>query len=101
MQIKAEEFLPLAERAGALCFFDLESTGTKGDYNSILCISVKPWHGKPVSFVVDGPGSDRNILAAARDELHKYTLWCGYYSKGFDAPMIQSRLLVNLSLIHI
>lgn len=95
MQIKAEEFLPIAEAAGQLCFFDLESTGTKGDYNSILCVSIKPWHEKPTSFVVDGPGSDRGILADVRNELHKYALWCGYFSKGFDVPMIQSRLLVN------
>jgi len=75
--------------------FDLESTGTKGDYNSILCVSIKPWHNKPISFVVDGPGSDRTILADVRDELHKYQCWVSYFGKGFDVPMIQSRLLVH------
>jgi len=95
MQMKAEEALPIFERANALCMFDLESTGTKGDYNSILCVSIRPWHGKPTSFVVDGPGNDRTILAAVRDELHKYACWVSYFGKGFDVPMIQSRLLVH------
>ncbi|MCI0349107.1 MAG: ribonuclease H-like domain-containing protein [Acidobacteriales bacterium] len=95
MQLNAQDFLSLAERANSLCTFDLESTGTKGDYNSILCVTVKPWHAKPVSFVVDRPGNDRAILADVRDELHKYDCWVGYYSKGFDTPMLQSRLLVN------
>jgi len=95
MQIKAEDFLPLAERANALAFVDLESTGTKGDYNSILCVSIKPWGKRPTSFVVDRIGGDRAILADVRDMLHSFTCWVTYYGKGFDIPMIQSRLLVN------
>lgn len=95
MQIDASEFLPVIERAGALCFFDLESTGTKGDYNSILCVSIKPYGEKPTSFVVDKIGNDRAILADVRDMLHSFSCWVSYYGKGFDVPMIQSRLLVN------
>jgi len=26
-------------------------------------------------------------------ELEKYSVWCGYYSKGFDIPMLNTRLL--------
>src|SRR2546422_1038038 len=95
MQLLAADFLSLAERANSICTFDLESTGLKGDYNSILCVSIKPWHAKPVSFVVDRPGNDRVILADVRDELHKYDCWVSYYGKGFDQKMIQSRLLVH------
>lgn len=95
VQIDAQKFIPVVEAAGQIAFVDLESTGTKGDYNSILVVSIKPWHGRAKSFVVDRPGNDRSILKAVRDELEKYTVWVTYYGKGFDIPMIQSRLLVN------
>lgn len=95
MQLPAQDFLSLVERAESLCSFDIESTNLKGDYGAILCVSIKPWQGKPVSFVVDKPGNDRAILADVRDALHAYDCWVSYYGKGFDVPMIQSRLLVN------
>lgn len=93
MQILAQEFLPLAEKAKAIAFVDLEATGLKGDYNSILVVTVKPYQEKPISFVVDKPGDDRNVVREARDLMHQYPLWVTYYGKYFDIPMIQTRLL--------
>lgn len=93
MQLEAQEFIPIAEKAGQICFLDIESTGTRADYNSILVISIKPWHKEPTTFKVETPGDDRRLVRDARDLLHQFTMWTTYYGKGFDVPMIQSRLL--------
>lgn len=93
MQIEAQDFLPIAEKAGEVCIVDSEATGTKGDYNSLLVVTVKPWHGKPITLSVDRPGDDRKLVKEARDLLHEFAVWVTYYGKGFDMPMLQSRLL--------
>jgi len=95
MQIDAQVFLPIAEKAGEVCFFDTEATGTHGDYNSILVVSLKPWHGKLKTFTVKRPGQDKSLVAAARDELSKFAVWVSYYGKMFDIPLLQSRLLAH------
>lgn len=93
MQLDAREYLKLARGAGQVAYFDIEATGLRGDYNSILVVSIKPEGKRPKSFAVERPGQDRSVVRAARDELEKYPLWVSYYGKMFDVPMIQSRLL--------
>jgi DNA polymerase elongation subunit (family B) len=92
MQIEAQQFLKMAEKAGGIAIVDMEATGLKGDYNSLLCITIKPWHGKPKTFTAKKPGDDRALVAAARDELEKYDVWVSYYGKGFAIPMLRTRL---------
>lgn len=95
MQLDAQDFLPLVEKAGGVCVFDIEATGLKGDYNSILLATVKPI-GKPCrTFMVDRPGDDRRLVRELRDELHKYAMWVSFYGKGFDVPMLRARLLLH------
>ena len=94
-QLDAQTFLDLAERAKALCFFDLESTGLNGDYNSLLVGVVKPLGGAAFVASVRKPGSDRELAIAVRDQLERYTVWVSFYGKGFDVPMLQSRLLFH------
>jgi uncharacterized protein YprB with RNaseH-like and TPR domain len=95
MQIDVQDYLPLVEATGQIVFFDIEATGLRGDYNSILVISLKPYGEKPYSFVVDQPGRDKGVIAEARDALHEYQTWVSYYGKGFDVPLLQARLLAN------
>lgn len=95
MQVDTQDFLTLVEDSKKLAFVDIESTGLKGDYNSILVVSIKPFDGKPTSFHVETVGNDKAILAAVRNELEKYQCWVTYYGKGFDIPMIQTRLLAH------
>lgn len=76
-----------------MAFFDIEASGLRGDYNSILCISVKPYGKKPTSFSVKAVGNDVKVVREARDFLESFDAICGYYSKGFDIPMINTRLL--------
>lgn len=93
MKIDPQHYLDLVEQSGDLVFFDLESTGFKGDYNSILCGSLKPYGQKPYSFTVKQVGNDQKIIKEIKAELEKYHVWCGFYSKGFDIPMLNTRLL--------
>jgi uncharacterized protein YprB with RNaseH-like and TPR domain len=88
-----QEYLDLVEGAGKLVFFDIESTGLRGDYNSVLCVSFKPYGKQPYTLKITKPGNDQGVVIAAKKELEKYSVWCGYYSKGFDIPMLNTRLL--------
>src|SRR6267378_4422579 len=94
MQVETADFLRLTEQAGTLAFVDIEGTGLKGDYNSILVVSVKPFDRKTVTFQVDRPGDDKKLVKQVRDHLSKFDAWVGYYSSGYDLPMINTRLLM-------
>ncbi len=93
MQINVPDYLEMVEESKKICFFDIESTGLKGDYGSILVVSVKPYGEKPKSFVVNQIGNDVGIVMAAKEELEKYHCWVSFYGKGFDIPMLNTRLL--------
>lgn len=93
MQIEAQTFLKLAEHANSICSFDIEATGLRGDYNSILCVSVRPVGGEATTFSITRPGSDKLVVKEAADLLRSYDCWISYYGKGFDFPMINTRLL--------
>jgi hypothetical protein len=91
--VDVQEYLDLVEGAGKLVFVDIESTGLRGDYNSVLCVSLKPYGKTPLSFAIVQPGNDQKVVRQAKEVLETYSVWCGYYSKGFDIPMLNTRLL--------
>jgi uncharacterized protein YprB with RNaseH-like and TPR domain len=93
VNIDTQRFLRLVEQAHTLCTFDIEATGLKGDYNSILCVSIRPYHRKPITFAIEKAGRDRDVVEQAAKELRKYDVWVSYFGKGFDFPMINTRLL--------
>ena len=94
MQLDAQKFLSLVEETNQIAFVDLEMTGTRGDYNSILVASILPYKAKkPVTFATDRPGIDRKVALATKNELEKYLCWVTYYGKGFDIPFLNTRLL--------
>lgn len=93
MNLEPKDFLRLVEKAKTLVFFDIEATGLKGDYNSILVVSVKPYGLKPESFSVLQVGNDKRVVREAKERLEAADCWVGYYSKGFDIPMLNTRLL--------
>lgn len=92
-KLDATDFLRLTELANTICFFDIEATGLRGDYNSVLVVSIKPYKGKPTTFHVEQPGNDQRVIREAKRVLESYDCWVGYYSKGFDFPMLNTRLL--------
>ena len=93
MQLDTQEFLDLAEQTSRLYVFDLESTGLNCDYNSVLCVSIKPFGKKPFTFSVEQPGNDKKVVREAAECLAEAVGWVGFYSKGFDVKMLEGRLL--------
>lgn len=93
MQIDVSDYLSLVERTNELAFFDIESTGFKADYDSTLCVSIKPYGKKPFTFSVKQVGNDQKVVREVRDILSEYQCWGTYYGKGFDVPFLNTRLL--------
>lgn len=93
MKIDTQDYLRLVETAGTLCFLDIEASGLRGDYNSVLCASVKPFDEEPISFAIKSAGNDVKVVREVRDMLEDFDCWVTYYGKGFDVPMINTRLL--------
>jgi uncharacterized protein YprB with RNaseH-like and TPR domain len=93
MKLGVQDFLRLVEESKSLVFFDIESTGLKGDYGSALVISVKHFGSPPISFVVSQVGHDQKIVKEARDYMGDQDCWVSYYGKGFDIPFLNTRLL--------
>ena len=81
------------EQCHTIACFDIEATGLRGDYNSILCVSIKPYGKPPHTYAVKKAGEDRDVVEAAIQDLSQYDCWVSYYGKGFDFPMINTRAL--------
>lgn len=93
MQINVQNYLRLVENAKTLCCFDIEATGLKGDYNSVLCVSIRPFGETPSTFAVRRPGNDERVVKEAKRALEQFDCWVTYYGKGFDVKMLNTRLL--------
>lgn len=93
MQIETQDYLRLLEETNRLAFVDIEATGLRGDYNSVICVSVKPYGLPPTTFTVVQPGNDKKLVREARDFMAEFDCWATYYGKGFDKPMLNTRLL--------
>jgi RNase H-like protein len=92
MQLEAQKFLPIAEKAGALAFLDIESSNLQGEYGSAVVVSIRPYKQDSITFTAR-PGRDKALLKKVREELHKYACWVTYYGKGFDIGFLNTRLL--------
>jgi len=93
VKVETEAYLRLIEKAGTLGFIDIEATGLRGDYNSVLVVSIKPFGKKATSFAVKQPGNDQRVVREAKEAMEALDCWVTYYGKGFDVPMLQTRLL--------
>ena len=92
MQIDTQTYLELAENASKIVFWDIETTGLKGDYNSILVSTVKPFGKKPVTFSVQALGNDQKVARETKEFLSEFQTVVTYYGKGFDMPFLNTRL---------
>lgn len=92
MQIDAQTFLPLAERAGALAFVDIEASNLKADFGTVVVVSIKPYGQTPITFSTQ-PGRDKAMLKKVFAEMQKYPVWATFYGKLFDIPFLNSRAL--------
>ena len=93
MNVEPQEYLDLVEGAGKLVFVDIEASGLKGDYNSCICVSLKPYGKEPHTIAIKQRGNDEKVVRDAKKELESYSCWVTYYGKGFDIPMLNTRLL--------
>jgi uncharacterized protein YprB with RNaseH-like and TPR domain len=93
MQVDAQRFLTMVEKAKSIAFFDIEASGLNGDYNSALVVSAKPYGLKPVTLSVVQPGNDQKMVREAKELLESFDCWVSYYGKGFDIPFLNTRLL--------
>lgn len=94
-KVDAQDYLSLLEAGRRIAFFDIEATGLSGDYNSILCVSVKPYGKPPLTFKVQKPGQDKEVVRLASEHLATFDAWVSYYGKGFDVPMFRARMLYH------
>jgi uncharacterized protein YprB with RNaseH-like and TPR domain len=94
LKVDTQQYLDLVEtHPYGIVFWDLEANGLKGDYNSVLCGSLKPFGKKPYTFSIKQVGNDQRVVRELGHELEKYFVWCTYYGKGFDVPMLNTRRL--------
>lgn len=86
-----------------ICFFDIETTNLNADFGFMLCASYKYAHENQVhtisifdssSFAVD-PTDDRYVVESIAKVLNDADIIVGHYSKRFDLPYIQARLLFH------
>lgn len=77
-------------------YLDLESSGLKADFSTMLTWCIKERDGKIHYDVVnkqelfDGLFDER-IIRSCIDEMSKYDIICTYYGKGFDLPFLRSK----------
>ena len=93
MQLDVQDFLRLAEQTGSIVFWDTESTGLDGSYNSMLVESIKPYNEPPLTFQVEQLGNDRKVLREAKEVLEGALAWVTYYGRLHDVPLMNTRLL--------
>ncbi len=86
-----------------VAYWDIETTDLKGSFGRIICGSV--YHvesNKMVTYRLDkyvrtgkadDMSDDRQLCVDLRDEIEKSNVTCGWYSKGFDIPMLNTRLI--------
>ena len=71
MQIDTQRFLRLTERTSSIVFLDIEANGLRGDYNSMLCATIKQFGLPPITYAVKKVGLDKEALVATRDALDR------------------------------
>ncbi len=83
-------------------YFDLETTNLKANFGRILCASVADMFGNVRTFRIDEAPYARSrrrddiaLCVALRDYLEQFDIIMGWYSKMFDVPFLNTRLLIG------
>jgi uncharacterized protein YprB with RNaseH-like and TPR domain len=83
-------------------FFDLETTNLKANFGRILCASVADMFGNVRTFRIDESPWKRErrrddiaLAVGLRDYLEQFDVLVGWYSKMFDIPYLNTRLLIG------
>ena len=87
-----------------VAYWDIESTDLTGDFGRLLCVSILQYDGVLVTFRQDelvaagkatDMADDSALAVLARDALEAHHLTCAWYGKGFDIPLLNTRLVAN------
>ena len=83
-------------------YFDIETTNLKANFGRILCASVADMFGNVRTFRIDEAPyartrrrDDIGVAVALRDYLEQFDFIVGWYSKMFDVPYLNTRLLIG------
>ena len=82
-----------------ICTWDLETSNLKGDIGRLLCGSILDnATGKMTSYrnypnKKGGLANDTALAIQIRDHVEKYHIAIGWFSKGFDVPFLNTRLV--------
>jgi uncharacterized protein YprB with RNaseH-like and TPR domain/predicted RNA-binding Zn-ribbon protein involved in translation (DUF1610 family) len=86
-----------------MLFFDIESSSLNASFGYTLCVGFK-WLGEKKIHVLavddykgygNDPTDDKEMLKAFSEIYNSADSVCGWYSKGFDTPFINTRLLYH------
>jgi len=81
-----------------IAYFDMETTGLRPEFDRIICASILTYpSGEMVTYRIDQTehedfADDRNLAILIRDRLEQHHIICGWNSKGFDTPFLNTRL---------
>ena len=92
MQLEAKDFLRIVEKGGKLAFFDTETGGFQADYNKMYVGAIKMYGQEAKVYAIGENACDKGLVKTLKDELEKADAWVTYYGKGFDIPMLNTRL---------
>jgi len=90
-----------------IAYWDIETSDLNAEHGRMICASVLSlpsgrMHTKRLDTMVRSPNyeardmtDDRELCVWLRDILEDHHLTSGWYSKGFDIPFLQSRLMFH------
>lgn len=79
-------------------YFDLETTGLRPEFGSIICCSVLTypsgdWHDFSINdYETEGMFDDLELSLDIKNCLEQHDILVGWNSKGFDVPFLNTRL---------
>jgi hypothetical protein len=83
------------------CTWDLETSNLNASIGYLLCCVVKPWRQEPIVFRIDdSPGyetdrsNDRWLAKRIKAAVENYTVAIAYNGQRFDAPFLNTRLML-------
>lgn len=83
--------------------WDIEATSLTANWGTVLCVGLKTVGKRKVDVlsVADYPAyrtdttNDKDLVRAVRDRLADADAWVTWYGKGYDVPMLNTRLLYH------
>lgn len=92
-QIDAQRYLDFAEILRTLYIFDTESQGMEGDYGRLYAVSIKPFNEEPITLSIGKNACDKGLVIEAKRILEEADIWCSFYGRMHDIPLLNTRLL--------